>query len=76
MTNFNYDRPSSNYNYEGYSSNNRNYESTSSRPSTITNRYSDATARLTPTKKYDNYLSTSSADSATTYINKIYELDD
>jgi hypothetical protein len=37
------------------------------------NQYSQG--RHTP-KKYDNYLSNSSADSAVTYINKIYEIDD
>ena len=31
--------------------------------------------RNTP-RKQDNYLSTSSADSAVTYINKIYEIDE
>lgn len=39
----------------------------------VSNQHSQT--RLTP-KKSDNYLSTSSAESATTYINKIYELDD
>lgn len=32
--------------------------------------------RLTPTKKYDNYLSTSSADSAATYINRITDFEE
>lgn len=38
--------------------------------------YGESQSRLTPPKKYDNYLSTSSADSAATYINKIYDLED
>lgn len=38
--------------------------------------YGESQSRLTPPKKYDNYLSTSSAESAATYINKIYDLDD
>ena len=33
-------------------------------------------SRFTPPKRYDNYLTTSSADSTGTYINKIYEIDE
>lgn len=66
--------PSSYESYDNYGVTPRNYEST--RPSALQGaRYAESGSRLTPTKKYDNYLSTSSADSATTYINKIYDLD-
>jgi hypothetical protein len=54
---------------DSYSNTRRNYAINEG----ISNQYSQN--RHTP-KKYDNYLSTSSADSAVTYINKIYELDD
>lgn len=68
-----FERSGGNNNYDNYSSNIGSYEI--SRDSSSTNgRKSENVGRFTPAR--NNYLSTSSTDSATTYINKIYELDE
>ena len=60
--------------YEGYGSNMGSYES--SRVAASSNARQSEPYRSSNTPVRNNYLSTSSADSATTYINKIYDLED
>ena len=59
-------------NYDSYGSNMGGYEI--SRASSSANGKKSEPSRFTPAR--NNYLSTSSADSATTYINKIYDLEE
>ena len=59
-------------NYDSYGSNLGGYEI--SRVSSSANGKKSEPQRFTPAR--NNYLSTSSADSATTYINKIYDLEE
>ena len=60
--------------YEGYSSNMGSYET--SRVAPVSNARHSEPYKALNTPVRNNYLSTSSADSASTYINKIYDLED